>query len=121
MDKIVEILQKHCRKGEIMRTRPLARLRELTDAIEEYVARPGRGNLLAREGVELLNVRYVRVIEDGIWDGEMFTRIPERDWGTYRATSNEDREKVVKEAWEKRAREYMGPSLAEAQKQIFKY
>ncbi|KAG6356357.1 hypothetical protein INS49_015745 [Diaporthe citri] len=119
--EIVELIQKYCHKGCLLRPTPLARLRELTDAIEEYVARPGRpGPLLFKEGQDLLSVRYVRVIEDGIWDGQ-FARIPERDYDTYKATVDEDRERVVREAWEKRAREYAGPSLAEAQKEIFKY
>lgn len=120
---IVEVIQKHCHKGRLLRPTPLARLRELTDAIEEYIARPGRAALSATKAEDLLSVRYVRVIEDGIWDGQ-FARIPERDGDTYReaaAAGDEDREKVVREAWAKRAREYAGPSLEEAQKQIFKY
>lgn len=117
---ICEILQENMKKGCVLRSKPLALLRELSDAIEEYIARPGRGSLLTSMAGDLLDVRYVRVIEDGIWDGE-FARIPERDWNTTQATAPEDKEKVVKEAWEKRAREYTGPSLAEAQKQIFKY
>lgn len=65
-------------------------------------------------------MRDVRVIEDGIWDG-MFARIPDRDHDTYVATTPEDKEKVVREAWERREREYTGPSLIEAQRQIFKW
>ncbi|KAI7777745.1 hypothetical protein LA080_003092 [Diaporthe eres] len=119
---IVELLNENLKKGKgrILRPTPLARLRELTDAIEEFIARPGRDTLLDRMAGDLLNVRYVRVIEDGIWDGQ-FDRIPERGWDIVQATTHEDKEKAVKEAWEKRAREYAGPSLAEAQKEIFKY
>lgn len=119
---VVELLDENLKKGKgrILRPTPLARLRELADAIEEYIARPGRDALLDRMAGDLLNVRYVRVIEDAIWDGQ-FERIPERGWAITQATSHEDKDKVVREAWEKRASEYAGPSLAEAQKEIFKY
>lgn len=119
---IEEILQENMKKGCVLRHKPLALLRELSDAIEEYIARPGRDDLLTSMAGNLLNVRYVRVIEDGLWDGSVeFSRVAERDWDTTQATAPEDKEKVVKEVWEKRAREYTGPSLAEAQRQIFKY
>lgn len=107
---IVELLNENLKKGKgrILRPTPLARLRELTDAIEEYIARPGRDALLDRMAGDLLNVRYVRAIEDGIWDGQ-FDRIPERGWNMTQARTHQDKEKVVKEAWEKRAREDAGP------------
>lgn len=110
-------MKEDCKRGRLLRPKPLEKLRQLTDAIEEYVARRGRRPLLVREAEDLLTVRYIRVIEDGIWDGA-FDHIPARD---YDITAKEDKERVVREAWDKRAGEYRGPSMQEAQRQIFKY
>lgn len=121
IDMIVALIQQHCKKGQLLRPTPREHLHELSDALEEFIARPRRHrDLIPAEAQDLLNVRYVRVIEDGIWEG-MFDRIPDRDHDSYVATAPEDKERVVREAWEKRRNEYQGPSLEEAQRQIFKW
>lgn len=117
VDAVVKIVEEHCKSGCVLRTRHWEHLRQLTDAIEEYIARPGRPKLLKREYDDLQTVRYIRNMEDGIWDGA-YDFIPVRD---YDITTTEEKERVVREAWEKRASEYQGPSLIEAQRQIFKY
>ncbi|KKY38976.1 hypothetical protein UCDDA912_g01008 [Diaporthe ampelina] len=116
IERIVDITQTYCGKGCILRPEPLSCLRELSNALEVFIAQPGRRALLIHEPNDLLNVRYIRVIEDGIW--LEFDCIPDRDYDT--ATAG-DKEKVVREAWEKRERERAGPTLEEAQRQIFKW
>lgn len=121
VDMVTELMRQHCKKGQLLRPTPREHLHELSDSLEEFIARPGRHrDLIPAEAQDLLNVRYVRVIEDGIWDG-MFDRIPDRDHDSYVSTAPEDKERVVREAWEKRRNEYQGPSLEEAQRQIFKW
>lgn len=108
---------RNCEEGSAVRLEPLARLRELGDAIELFIAHPGRRELLVYELDQLLDVRYIRVIEDGIWNEE-FSTIPVRNHDILPA---ETKERVVAEAWEKRRREWPGPSPQEVERQIYKY
>ncbi|KAI3392715.1 hypothetical protein diail_5272 [Diaporthe ilicicola] len=57
-------------RGSILRSREMERLRELSDAIEAFVARPGRRQLVDSEKQELAAVRFIRQMEEEISVGE---------------------------------------------------
>lgn len=107
-------------RQSVLRSRPLERLRKLSDAIEAYVARPGRPRLLPSEESELTNVRYIRAVEEGIAVGD-FKRMSDSDYPSDAGT--EDREKWLEQVRERERveRERVAPTLEEAQRDIFRH
>lgn len=95
-------------------------LHEITDAIEVFIARPGRRAVLPRKLWDLVSARYMRVIEDSIATGEEVDRAPNLGHGL--SPTPMDNENIVREAREKREkdRRETGPTMEEAHGQIFK-
>jgi hypothetical protein len=94
-------------------------MEELCDAIELFIARPGRRPLLENELEELLRARYARELEMGILLCD-YDRYTVRDWET---ASIEKMEEFLREARERKERERreQGPTLQEAQRDSAKW
>ncbi|KAK2603178.1 hypothetical protein N8I77_009656 [Diaporthe amygdali] len=116
--EVIRVVQRPAKRGSLLRSRPLLHLRGLTDAIEAFVARPDRRELVLFEETDLTNVRYVRHVEDHIWLGE-YDRIPDADYADQ--VTMAEKERILREAKEKEERERPAPTLQEAQRDIFKY
>lgn len=128
---IGEIITQDSRKGSVLLSWQLEPLRQLSSAIEAFVDRTDRRELVPRELSELNNIRMIRFMEDRIAEGE-FPRVPDADHTGKRLVITEEQEKEerIKEerAKEEREKEEMmvekrghpTPTLEEAQRDIFK-
>lgn len=115
IDEIVTLILTHTRIHMPLLSEPLERLRGLTDAIEVFIARPLRRPLTESDLTALLQVRYIRVIEDDIALGRLQPMRPD-EYAAAERLRLENVEAVVREAWDRRENEYEGPTLEEAQK-----
>lgn len=123
VQEIDELVKEHVRPGKLIPWQVWYRLKDLSNAMEQFIARPGRRKLTAQEPVDLLDVRYIRVIEDGINLGDFPHGIPNRSHAVYRDMFKWAKERDVNKKWEENARKRReaGPSPREVEKQIYKW
>lgn len=112
--KIMKILN-GAKPDQILRQRD--ELDQLTDTVEKFIARPGRRPLGQQELEELLTIRYGRIIEDYI---ALCNLYHVRDYDTATLYKKQKLVSLVWEGKEKQRRE-AGPTLREAQREIFKW